>query len=70
MANASQVCVAELFYPGAGIEQFGNPNLTDPLNIRVPDIAVRVVPGENLSASQSPSFSPSLEVVDGPSWRA
>jgi hypothetical protein len=44
-ANASQVCVAQLYYPGNGIEMFGNPALKDPLNIRVPDIAVRVVPG-------------------------
>ncbi len=47
-ANASQVCVAQLYYPGNGIEMFGNPALKDPLNIRVPDIAVRVVPGEDL----------------------
>ncbi len=45
-ANATALGIAQLFYPGAGIEMFGNPLLTDPLNIRVPDIAIRVVPGE------------------------
>ena len=47
-ANASQLGIAQLYYPGNGIEMFGNPLLTDPLNIRVPDIAVRVVPGERV----------------------
>ena len=45
-ANATALGIAQLYYTGNGIESFGNPLLTDPLNIRVPDIAVRVVPGE------------------------
>ena len=59
LANATELGIAQLYYPGNGIEMFGNPLLTDPLNIRVPDIAVRVVPGERSSASNLP---PSLTV--------
>ena len=55
-ANATELGIAQLFYPGNGIEMFGNPLLSDPLNIRVPDIAVRVVPGERrLSSSLTPA---------------
>ena len=39
--NASQFGIAQILYKGNGIEIFGDPTI----NIRVPDIAIRVQPG-------------------------
>ena len=41
-ANASNFGIASILYRGNGIEIFGDPTT----NIRVPDIAINVQPGE------------------------
>jgi len=41
-ANASDFGIATIYYKGNGIEMFGDPTV----DIRVPDIAIKVQPGE------------------------
>jgi len=41
-ANASNFGIASIYYKGNGIEMFGDPTV----DIRVPDIAIKVQPGE------------------------
>ena len=42
-ANASDFGIASIYYKGNGIEMFGDPTV----DIRVPDIAIKVQPGEH-----------------------